>query len=128
MPELIGNGLQTSTGYLGHGGITDGTVGVDSRYRQTRTLPTPSEKTFEVTEFELDRRLSIPDALGPVRTEVAYLLAPAENGTIFVNTMSLQPSHPLGFVCTVGGLLRQVGGGRQLRHSQTDPQNSGRPT
>jgi hypothetical protein len=29
--------------------IADGPVGVGSRYRQTRTLPTRSEDTFEVT-------------------------------------------------------------------------------
>ena len=39
--------------------ITGGPVGVGSRYRQTRTLPTRSEETFEVTEFEPDRRLPI---------------------------------------------------------------------
>ena len=38
---------------------SSGPVGVGSRYRQTRTLPTRSEEAFEVTEFEPDRRLSI---------------------------------------------------------------------
>jgi uncharacterized protein YndB with AHSA1/START domain len=78
--------------------ITGGPVGVGSRYRQTRTLPTPSEETFEVTEFEPDRKLSIRGALGPLRGEVAYLVAPAENGTNLTNIMNLQPSGPLRFV------------------------------
>jgi uncharacterized protein YndB with AHSA1/START domain len=78
--------------------ITGGPVGVGSRYRQTRTLPTASEETFEVTEFEPNRKLSIRGALGPLRGEVAYLIAPAENGTNLTNIMNLQPSHPWGFV------------------------------
>jgi hypothetical protein len=77
--------------------IAGGPVGVGSRYRQTRTLPTRSE-TFEVTEFEPDRRPSIRGALGPFRGEVAYLLAPAGNGTALTNTMNLQPSGPPRFV------------------------------
>jgi glyoxylase-like metal-dependent hydrolase (beta-lactamase superfamily II) len=47
--------------------VAGGPVGVGARYRQTRTLPTRSEETFEVTEFEPDRRLSIRGALGPCR-------------------------------------------------------------
>jgi uncharacterized protein YndB with AHSA1/START domain len=78
--------------------ITGGPVGVGSRYRQARTLPTPSSETFEVTEFEPDRRLSIDGALGRFRAEVTYLLTPAGNGTALTNTMNLQPSGPLRFV------------------------------
>lgn len=78
--------------------IADGPVGVGSRYRQTRTLPTRSEEMFEVTKFEPDRRLSIRGALGPFHGEVTYLLAPAGNGTALTNTMNLRPSGPLWFV------------------------------
>jgi uncharacterized protein YndB with AHSA1/START domain len=75
-----------------------GPVGVGSRYRQTRTLPTRSEETLEVTEFEPDRTLSIRGPLGPFHTEVTYLLAPTENGTALTNTMYLRPSGPLRLV------------------------------
>jgi hypothetical protein len=78
--------------------ISHGAVGVGSRYRQTRTLPARSEETFEVTEFENDHRLSIRGALGPFHSEVTYLLAPAENGTVLTNTMKLQPSGPMRLV------------------------------
>ena len=78
--------------------ITAGPVGVGSRYRQTRTLATPTSETFEVTEFEPDRRLSINGALGPFRGEVTYQLTPAGDGTTLTNTMHLQPSGPLRFV------------------------------
>jgi uncharacterized protein YndB with AHSA1/START domain len=78
--------------------ISDGAVGVGSRYRQTRTLPTRSEEVFEVTEFEPDRRLSIQGALGPYHSEVTYLLAPAQDGTTLTNTMNLRPSGPLRLI------------------------------
>jgi uncharacterized protein YndB with AHSA1/START domain len=73
---------------------TSGPVGVGSRYQQTRTLPTPSEETFEVTEFEPNRKLSIRGALGPLRGEVAYLVAPAENGTNLTNFITSSPRVP----------------------------------
>ena len=78
--------------------ITGGSVGVGSRYRQTRTLATPSAETFEVTEFEPDRRLSIEGTLGPLRGEVTYLLMQAGTATALTNTMNLQPSGALRLV------------------------------
>ena len=69
--------------------------GAGSRYRQTRTLPTRSEETFGVTEFEPDRRLSIRGSLGPFHGDVTYQLAPAGSGTALTNTVNLQPSGPL---------------------------------
>src|SRR5262249_58687597 len=73
---------------------SSGPVGVGSHYRQTRTLPTQSEETFEVTEFEPDRRLSIRGGLGPFHGDVTYQLAPAGSGTPPTNTMNLQPPRP----------------------------------
>jgi uncharacterized protein YndB with AHSA1/START domain len=78
--------------------VTDGPAGVGSRYRQTRTIPSQSEETFEVTEFEPDHRLSIRGALGPLHGDVSYLLAPAGNGTVLTNTMNLQASGALRLV------------------------------
>lgn len=78
--------------------ITAGPVGVGSRYRQVRTLPTRSEETFEVTEFDPDRKLTIDGALGPFRGEVSYLLEPVPSGTTLTNTANLQASGPLRLV------------------------------
>jgi uncharacterized protein YndB with AHSA1/START domain len=78
--------------------ISGGAVGVGSTYRQTRTVPTRSDETFEVTEFEPDRRLSIRGALGPFESEITYLLTPADNGTTLINTMDLRSSGPLRLV------------------------------
>jgi hypothetical protein len=73
-------------------------VDVGARYMQTRTVPTRSEETFEVTEFEPDRRLSIRGTLGPFHGDITYLLETAGNATALTNTMNLQPSGPLRLV------------------------------
>lgn len=81
--------------------IDDGPAGVGSRYRQTRTLPSRSEETFEVTEFEPDRKLSIRGTLGPFHSEVTYLLEPTRSSTTLTNTMNLQTSGPLRLVAPI---------------------------
>lgn len=75
--------------------ISDGPVGVGSQYRQARTLPSPSEELFAVTEFEPDSRLSIRGALGPFQGDIIYLLEPDGSATTLANTMNLKPSGPL---------------------------------
>jgi uncharacterized protein YndB with AHSA1/START domain len=75
--------------------VTDGPVGVGTRYHQTRTLPRPADETFEVTEFDPDRRLSIRGDLGPFQGEIDYLLEPAGDSTVLANTMDLRPAGPL---------------------------------
>lgn len=78
--------------------ISGGPVGIGSRYRQARTLPTPSEETFTVTEFEPGHRLSIRGALGPFEGDITYLLEPAGDATTLTNTMNLQASGPMRLV------------------------------
>lgn len=78
--------------------ITGGPVDVGSRYRQTRTVPTRTEETFEVTELQPDHRLSIRGALGPFQGEITYVLEPAGTATTLTNTMNLQPSGALRLV------------------------------
>jgi len=78
--------------------IDGSAVGVGSRYRQTRTIPAPSQETFEVTAFEPDRRLAIRGDLGPFASEVTYLLDPAGNGTTITNTMNLRSAGPLRLI------------------------------
>jgi len=78
--------------------IDGSAVGVGSRYLQTRTIPSPSQETFEVTAFEPDRRLAIRGDLGPFSSEVTYLLDPTGSGTTITNTMNLRSAGPLRLV------------------------------
>lgn len=69
---------------------SDGPVGVGTTYRQTRSLPSPSEEAFEVTEFEPDRRLAIRGALGPFEGTLTYDLEGVPDGTKITNNADLQ--------------------------------------
>lgn len=78
--------------------ITDGPVGVGSRYHQTRTLPRRSEETFEVVAFEPEHRIVVRGDLGPFHGDVAYVLESAADSTVLTNTMDLTASGPLRVV------------------------------
>ena len=78
--------------------VGDGPVGVGSRYVQTRTIPTHSEETFEVTAFEPHRRLAIRGRFGPFPAESTYDLASDGDLTTLANTMELHPPRPVSLV------------------------------
>ncbi|HYU04762.1 MAG TPA: SRPBCC family protein [Jatrophihabitantaceae bacterium] len=77
---------------------TDGPVRVGARYLQLRTIPTRSEETFEVVEFEPDRRLVIRGQIGPFFGDIAYVLEGAANATVLTNTCDLRAHGPLSVV------------------------------
>ena len=70
--------------------LSEGPVAVGTRYRQTRSLPSTSEETLEVTEFEPDRKLAIYGGLGPFEGTLAYRLEPTEGGTRLTNSAVLE--------------------------------------
>jgi len=78
--------------------LTSGPVGVGTRYRQLRTLPTPSEEEFEVVEFEPDRRLSVDGDLALLHGRVSYALNSTGDATMLTNSMDLRASGPLNMV------------------------------
>jgi uncharacterized protein YndB with AHSA1/START domain len=111
--------------------ISAGPVAVGSRYRQTRTLPTRSEESFEVTELEPDRRLSIRGSLGPFQGDISYLLDPVGENTTLTNTMRLKPSGPLRLVAPlVASRVKAAVAGNldTLRQILEGPVASGDPT
>ena len=69
---------------------SDGPVGVGTTYRQTRSRPSPSEETFEVTQFEPDHRLAIRGDLGPFDGTLTYDLESVPGGTKITNSADLQ--------------------------------------
>jgi uncharacterized protein YndB with AHSA1/START domain len=87
---------------------SDGPVGVGATYRQMRSLPSRSEETFRVTEFDPHRRLAIYGDLGPFEGTLTYDLEPVDEGTRLTNTADL----------VARGLLRMaapIAGGRVRR-------------
>ncbi|HEU4541890.1 MAG TPA: SRPBCC family protein [Jiangellaceae bacterium] len=74
--------------------ITDGPVGVGTRYRQTRTLPRRIDETFEVVVFEPEHALAIRGDLGPFHGDITYVLDSAGGATKLTNTVDLRASGP----------------------------------
>jgi len=69
--------------------VSDGPVGVGSIYRQQRTVPSHTEETFQVTEYDPDRRLAIEGTLGPFAATVTYRLEEIGEGTLITNDVDL---------------------------------------
>jgi uncharacterized protein YndB with AHSA1/START domain len=82
--------------------ISHGPVGAGARYEQTRTNPTRSVETFEITAYEPDRTLAIRGTFGPFPGRFTYELEPMGNHTRLVNTVDLEPS---GLVSIVAPLM-----------------------
>jgi uncharacterized protein YndB with AHSA1/START domain len=86
--------------------VTDGPVGVGARYVQRRTIPSHSEETFEIVEFEPDRTLVIRGQIGPFSGDIAYALDAAGDTTVLTNTCDLHAHGPLAVVAPLAA--RQV--------------------
>ena len=70
--------------------ISDGPVGVGAVFRQVRSVPSRSEETFEVTEFEPNRRLAIRGGFGPLEGTLSYHLEAEAGGTRLTNSALLE--------------------------------------
>jgi len=83
--------------------IGTGPVGVGTRYTQTRTLPRPSDETFEVVTFAPPDRLAIRGTLGPFQADSEYLLEDAGGTTILTNSMTLEASGLMRLAASLAG-------------------------
>lgn len=70
--------------------VSHGPVGVGAVYRQVRSVPSRSEETFEVTEFEPNQRLAIRGDFGPLEGRMTYELEPTGSGTRLTNSAQLE--------------------------------------
>jgi uncharacterized protein YndB with AHSA1/START domain len=73
--------------------ISAGPVGVGTRYRQTRSVPSRSVEGFEVTVFEPARRLAMHGQIGPFRATISYELEARAGETRLVNSVQLEASQ-----------------------------------
>lgn len=78
--------------------VTSGPVRVGARYQQLRTIPTRSEESFEVVEYEPDRRLVIRGQLGPFSGDICYVLEHVGDTTVLTNAADLHARGPLSLV------------------------------
>ncbi len=62
--------------------VSEGTVGVGTRYWMLRELPSGKvENTYEIIEFEPNKKLSIKIVSGPTPFLYRYTFEPSEQGT-----------------------------------------------
>ena len=78
--------------------LTNGPVDIGTRYRQFRTIPSPSEEEFEVVEFEPDHRLAVDGDLARFHGRVSYALEGVGGATTLTNSMDLQASGAMNLV------------------------------
>jgi hypothetical protein len=83
--------------------IGTGPVGVGTQYTQTRTLPRPSEETFEVITFTSPERLAIRGTLGPFQADSDYQFEDVDETTILTNSMTLEASGLMRVAATLAG-------------------------
>jgi uncharacterized protein YndB with AHSA1/START domain len=89
--------------------VSDGEVGVGTRYQQTRSLPTRSTEIIEITEFSPNERLALHGDLGPFTGTVVYELEPRDGGTQLTNTVDLEARGVLRLAAPVmSGRLRSA--------------------
>jgi hypothetical protein len=87
--------------------ISPGPVGVGTRYRQERSVPSPAIEMIEVTGLDAPRRIEVEGRVGPFDARLTYELVAAGSGTRLTNTAELDPPVPLGFVGSlVAGRIR----------------------
>ena len=78
-----------------------GPTKVGTTIRQTRTIPTPSEETLEVSGFEPTRRLELRGQLGPFNGVMLYELESSGGGTRLTNSADLKASGLLGLAASL---------------------------
>ena len=99
-----------------------GTVGVGTRYRQTRSIPRRSTEDFEITVFEPTSRLAIHGQIGPFQATISYVLDAAAGSTRLVNSVELDPSQPkLRLLAPVATPRIKAAVAQNLGKLKTDP-------
>jgi uncharacterized protein YndB with AHSA1/START domain len=69
---------------------SDGPVAVGTRYRQVRSVPTRSEETLKITEWEPNRRFAFVGDLGPFHGALVYDFEDVDGATRLTNTADLE--------------------------------------
>lgn len=78
--------------------VSGGSVGVGTRYTQTRRLPSHSSEEVAVVAYESERQLVLRGTFGPFQGSARYVLEPLGNATRLVNDMELEASGVMRLV------------------------------
>ena len=90
---------------------SDGPVGVGATYEQTRSIPTRSQESFVVSDFQPNQRLAITGDIGPFSGTLTYELEGSPEGTVLHNRAALQGRGVMRIAGgIVGGRIREAVG------------------
>jgi uncharacterized protein YndB with AHSA1/START domain len=78
--------------------VSNGPMGVGTRFLQTRTLPARSTESLEVTEFEPERMLAMRGTFGPLPALTTYTLESLGDATCVTNAVVLERAGPLSLL------------------------------
>jgi uncharacterized protein YndB with AHSA1/START domain len=84
--------------------VSDGPVGVGTRYHQLRTVPGRSHEDLEVTTFQPPHRIGIRGRLGAFDAELEYRLEEGTDETVVVNAVELHAEGAMKLLVPLGGV------------------------
>jgi len=88
---------------------SQGAIGVGTTYCQTRSVPSRSEETLRVIDFEPDRRFAFEGDLGPLRGTLRYEFDDVDGATRLTNTAELEASGILALAAPIAsGRIREA--------------------
>jgi uncharacterized protein YndB with AHSA1/START domain len=82
--------------------MSAGSIGVGSRFQQTRSVPRPAVETLEITRLDPGTRLEVVGELASLPAHLTYELSRSAAGTTLTNSVELEPTGVLGLI---GGLV-----------------------
>jgi hypothetical protein len=109
--------------------ISPGPPGIGSVYTQTRSLPTPSVETLAITDYELEKTLSIRGGFGLLSGRSTYRLDAIGAATQLTNCMELSATGATAIVALFAtaqvkaavaanlGVLKAIVEGHERRHA-----------
>jgi uncharacterized protein YndB with AHSA1/START domain len=75
--------------------VTDGNIGVGTRFHVTRTDPKPATEPLEIVAFEPNAHLELRGRLAGMKADLVYRLEPEGSGTRLTNDVTLEPRGPV---------------------------------
>jgi uncharacterized protein YndB with AHSA1/START domain len=81
-----------------------GPIGVGTTYRQTRTIPRPTEEHFRITAYDPPNLLTMDGNFGPFTGTASYQLTPLDqHATRLVNTFHVTALGALKAIAAIAG-------------------------
>lgn len=99
--------------------ITQGSIALGTRYRQTRRVPRPATEILQITDLDADRHLEIQGTVAAMAARLRYDLTEIEGETELANTVDLEPRGALRLAGPILGTRIEKAVASNLRDLKT---------